>query len=180
MSDKNNLEPYKEGLLDRILRISDEDGVVKDIIKPFIFEQLGQLLHQVTDYYFFDNKKSGYSRRSSSGIEVVDYHSASEKKSNRVSSASSSKKLIERSYETQAQARSVLDALKVTLQEYGEVRVQDYYRAANIQDRNFELANKWGWTSDDFKAASISRKGIKWYLDLPPIKWLEGEDKGNK
>lgn len=180
MSD-NNLEPYKEGLFDRILRISDEDGVVKDIIKPFIFEQLGQLLHQITDYYFFDNKKSGYSRKTSSGIEVVDYHSASEKKSgSRVSSASSSKKLIERSYETQAQARSVLDALKVTLQEYGEVRVQDYYRTANIQDRNFELANKWGWTSEDFKAASIVRKGIKWYLDLPAPKWLEAEDKDKK
>lgn len=177
MSD-NNIEPYKEGLIDRIIRIGDEDGIVKDIIKPFVLEQFGQLLHQITDYYFFDKKASGYSKRSSSGIEVVDYRGASEKNSgsSKVSTASSSKKLIERSFDTQAQARTVLDSLKVTLQEYGEVRVQDYYRVANIQDRNFELANKWGWR-DEFKATTIVRKGLKWYLDLPPIKWLEAEDK---
>lgn len=174
----SDLEPYKESLFDRILRIGEEDGVIKDIIKPFVQDGIGQLLHQITDYYFFDNKKSGYSHKTSSNIEVVDYHGAAEKRNGtRVSSATSSKRLIERSYETQAQARTVLDALKVTLQEYGEVQVRDYYRVANIQDRNYELANKWGWKADDMKTASIVRKGFKWYLELPAPKWLEAEDK---
>lgn len=179
MSDK--IEPYEEGLFDRILRIGKEDGVIKDIVRPFVTEKAGELLHQLTDYYFFDRKSSGYSHKTSSGIEVVDYRGVSEKKSgSRVSTATASKNLVDRPYETQAQARTVLDSLKVTLQEYGEVRVQDYYRAANIVDRNFELANKWGWREEDIKVASIVRKGLKWYIELPAVKWLEADDKEKK
>ena len=171
MANKD-IEPYKESLLDRLFRTAANDGVYEKLVKPFLIEQTGQLLHQLTDYYFFE-KRGGYSTHTSNGISVVDYHGASERKSKR-SASSNSPTLITRPFETQAQAKYVLDQMKVILDEYKEVRVSDYYRHANITDRNFELQNKWGWKS--LSGVTIRRNGLKWQLVLPPVVWLESED----
>lgn len=67
-------------------------------------------------------------------------------------------------FDTRADAKKVLEQMQEIIDNYGCVRIQDFYDLCGISDK-YHREGKWGWTTIDKVVICKHKDG--WLIDLP-------------
>ena len=174
MDDK---KPYKESLLDRIVRNVVADGVVGHI-KEFMLKKASEGFKYwaaetgvaIIEFIFLDNDTS-VPRTTGTVHRLINNKTAYDRISASTTSAKSAIDFDLYPMETKAEAEKVLALLRDNVRRIHYATIADMYDYQSVAViGNFEY-EKWGWTNLDYAKTRKTSQG--WILQLPAVVNIE-------
>lgn len=182
--DREKIEPVlatppvvrKRTMVDVVVDRAAEASVdlVKNVVLPGIRDTLADSFHGLIDA-MFDTKTQGR-RRASRGTTVVtsnqtsfNYNGISKQAVDRKRSISekarSNHDFGEIIFQSRPEANDVIDTMRVRLNKYGTVTVDDLYSIIGVDPTVVDTS--WGWDEGSFAGAHVRRIRSGFVLDIP-------------